>query len=425
MRGNIEEQEGRLNSVDPMNIILDWRDMFPKQGLDGKYIGDFHMLCSDVPAQSYLRKGTSFRLLGKSKLSDLRSLSVASKTGTDIKVVILDQDSALRKKLCNIDSIGQCKYSETVQLDENLSCFGIECSLDQIEVIQVADGIFYEFVNPPCVQMAFFEQGRMVSPSVSSLSQATTCVDMDSRVGASACCASDDTIATFNTCKYTGEKVSFDEAVRRCGINGKSLCEFSSVSTNPAFCGDCCNYKGFYWYGTKACEVYIVVDNAGRVAFERQGSPKQDYTSLTFFRVNWTGIFPSQEKNGCGDPDPICEVVDSFCRCRIQTETETVFSDQAQISKTQVLEKLFVGGPPPSLVDYESTIEIHDMKVHFNTTDSYDQNVIFELFDFNGQKKYLKNSYYRVTLKSSTGEIDERFSFRNAPTFYSASPNRR
>ncbi len=39
LRGNIEEQEGGLNSIDPMKVRPYWRDRYPKMGMDGKYVG--------------------------------------------------------------------------------------------------------------------------------------------------------------------------------------------------------------------------------------------------------------------------------------------------------------------------------------------------------------------------------------------------
>ncbi len=39
LRGNIEEQEGGLNSIDPMKVFISWRDRFPKMGMDKKYVG--------------------------------------------------------------------------------------------------------------------------------------------------------------------------------------------------------------------------------------------------------------------------------------------------------------------------------------------------------------------------------------------------
>ena len=44
----------------------DRRDRFPKINLRGGYIGDRVPLCTDLPPQSFLRKGAKFRYLGGS-----------------------------------------------------------------------------------------------------------------------------------------------------------------------------------------------------------------------------------------------------------------------------------------------------------------------------------------------------------------------
>merc|ERR1712232_189391 len=56
LRGNIEA-ENIHNHVDPMKIEVEYRDMFPKMGMNGKYIGDQYPRCSDRPAQHFLKRG--------------------------------------------------------------------------------------------------------------------------------------------------------------------------------------------------------------------------------------------------------------------------------------------------------------------------------------------------------------------------------
>ena len=65
-RGNIEAI-GR-NFIDPLRL-KHYRDIFPKANLYGGYLGDGYPLCNEAPLRSFLRKGATYRLLGKS-LSD-------------------------------------------------------------------------------------------------------------------------------------------------------------------------------------------------------------------------------------------------------------------------------------------------------------------------------------------------------------------
>ena len=53
LHGNIEEQEGLLNSIDPMAaVVVNWSDIQPKMGIDSTFVGDGYPLCSDLPPQS-------------------------------------------------------------------------------------------------------------------------------------------------------------------------------------------------------------------------------------------------------------------------------------------------------------------------------------------------------------------------------------
>ena len=63
-RGNVEERHDYLNSLDPLQIIVPWRDQVPKRGLDRQYVGDKYMLCDDLPVRTFLRNGAKYRLLG-------------------------------------------------------------------------------------------------------------------------------------------------------------------------------------------------------------------------------------------------------------------------------------------------------------------------------------------------------------------------
>jgi hypothetical protein len=46
-RGNMEDDSS--NRIDPMQIDENWRDRFPKMGLNRQYIGDGLPLCTDLP----------------------------------------------------------------------------------------------------------------------------------------------------------------------------------------------------------------------------------------------------------------------------------------------------------------------------------------------------------------------------------------
>ncbi len=410
-RGNVEERERGNNSIDPMKIRISWRDHYPKMGLDGKYVGDGVPLCSDLPNDIFLRKGAKWKLLGKSTNSDDQDFFRLNQDKDNVATTILDQSSFLLKKLCKRRS-GKCTYPAVVNINYNLSCVGIECTANSIKIVEVESGVFYEFVRPPCVVFPFFTSGKKVSRSRDDSFLDTVCVDRNLAIAAEACCDRS-LVAIHNTCKYTGETVPFSLASSRCSNAGKDLCEYQSISWTD--CGSCCNYSGFFWTDAD-CDVIVVVDEDGKVAVERpeDSGPSKSYDSATFFRVHWDNDdFPSH-LNSC-DND-LCEVYGSYCRCKIQVNEQRVFT--VLPSRAEVLSGLTVGGLDPLSSDYAQTFNYGEVKVYVTAADfpnEYAMNTVFEVEDYFGRTLYLKNMKSMVTIGSV-------FSFRNPPTFFSATP---
>ncbi len=408
IRGNIEEQYGGFNMIDPMRIMVEKRDDFPKMGLNGKHIGDEYMLCSDLPSRAFLRKGATYRLLGKSKESSLQHIPTSDKQG-DFAVTILSSDSNLRTRLCS-DRESECQFPSLVTLDESLTCKGAECNLVRLQIVQVSENIYYEYLRPPCVEFAFFSPGHLVTwgdPKYGS-----RCVSRTSQQASAACCPNKSDVAIHDTCNYFGERFSVDEAERRCAERGRKLCQFDSVSSEQ--CGDCCDYEGRYWYkgGERNdgwCEIIIVVRPDGRVAFERSGRARSDYNTLTYFRVHWGEKgFPSRNNN-CANNN--CETIGSYCRCKINSTFRDVF-DYAP-SKKDVLMLLHVGAIPPTLIDYTSVEIRGDVKIHFTSQGVYNKDTMFEVEDRFGRTLYLKNIDDTIQIRGGSAT----YFFRNPPTF--------
>ncbi|KAL3778845.1 hypothetical protein ACHAWO_009701 [Cyclotella atomus] len=61
--GNFQDILSEIR-VDPMQIVADYRNAFPKSGLEGTFIGDGYILCEDLPSASFLKKGAKYCLLG-------------------------------------------------------------------------------------------------------------------------------------------------------------------------------------------------------------------------------------------------------------------------------------------------------------------------------------------------------------------------
>lgn len=154
-RGNTEERGVNINSIDPMAIQIEWRDQFPKMGLDGTYIGDKYPMCSEIPSDSFLKKNAKYRLIGKAKQSDIQKIS------SDVTIPILDKSSYLFEKLCKRNRFGSCSYPGVVYLDENLPCSGIECNLSNPQIVHIGDNVHYEYIKPPCVNFPFSKNSHM------------------------------------------------------------------------------------------------------------------------------------------------------------------------------------------------------------------------------------------------------------------------
>ena len=108
------------DSLDPMMIREEWRDLFPKNDLHGGFIGDRVVpLCVDLPSKHYMKKGAEYRLLGPSPRPELHADNYG--WGAETSRITLDTGSPLFNKLCSPDSNMDCTYPSKVVLDENLA----------------------------------------------------------------------------------------------------------------------------------------------------------------------------------------------------------------------------------------------------------------------------------------------------------------
>ena len=145
-----------------MQIRSPWRDSFPKLGLDQQYIGDGLPLCSDLPNRHFLRTGATYVLLGSNPKPHFHL--EPSDWAADVKVLrpkLDKENSALYKELCNSDG-QRCQFRAKIVLSTDLECAGIECEIQAPRVVEVEEGIFYEYLRIPCAYQAFFNDGRVL-----------------------------------------------------------------------------------------------------------------------------------------------------------------------------------------------------------------------------------------------------------------------
>ena len=357
LRSNIEEQENYKNSIDPMKIRKEWRDKYPKLGLEGKYIGDQYMLCEDLPPKAHLRKGATYRLLGTKNESDLQHPHRDSLG--NILALDLDPFSQLASSLCtNVDS--KCTFPGIVTINKQLSCTGVECAIDMVHLVRVA-GIYYEYLKPPCVNFPFFTQGEIVQK----------------RLG--------------------------DGSLEDAG------CVDSSIPSAAPY------FINHHIFQGKACKVNAIVNSDGRVSVLR-AETSVPFDALTYFRVMWlNNEFPSVEENRCGAN--LCVQNGDFCVCEVYVDRKR---DGLPTNKDTILSLLHIGAVSTDLMDYSAgSTTKGQIKAHFkNSLDIFDEETAFELHDEYGRQLFLKKFMINVNFLWSNGSSSQEFQFRNPPIFY-------
>lgn len=195
-RGNVEELfRSSKSRQDPLRIEVDKHDFFPKSSVDGNWLGDRYPLCVDLPKYHFLKLGAKFVFRGGSSLPTTQYNPPQWNSDGSIKRFVLSSGSALYKVLCNPGNDGSCNFDNIVTIDSNLACFGKECRLDDMQIVQVSPGAFYEYIRQPCVDLSFYKNPKKVitgfAPWVKEIGRRHThamCADPRSAVAARSCC---------------------------------------------------------------------------------------------------------------------------------------------------------------------------------------------------------------------------------------------
>ena len=230
-RSNFEGFKWNPNKVDPMKINGHKRDPFPKLDLQGGFIGDGYPLCKNMPPDSFLRKGATYRAVGNYNQPELTYETGFWKSNGDTTRTELDPSSKLYEVLCNAKGGSTCDYPVLVRLEDDLTCTGVECEVNTLSLIKMGDSaspIYYEYMPFPCIEMAFIINGKKV---VDAYSRAM-CADpgVNDLVMDSCCPASFAAGKALSKCKYSGERISYATNVERCEASGGQVCDFDSGS---------------------------------------------------------------------------------------------------------------------------------------------------------------------------------------------------
>ena len=138
-----------------------------------------------------------------------------------------------------------------------------ECSLDLPRTVKIERGsqapIWYEYVEAPCIQMAYPEPGSMSTVKeigTSGHGNKAMCADNRLPVAATICCDSDANPVTI--CTSVGERTTYQTTVDRCAnyLTGYSTCAWDTAPINWD-----CGTGDAYWQGGKYCKCYLILYN--------------------------------------------------------------------------------------------------------------------------------------------------------------------
>jgi hypothetical protein len=458
--GNYEDLDwAHQTRLDPMTLSGTaaagpiTRDIFPKRGIDGKYIGNRYPLCTDVPKHPFLRSGAKYKLLGRSSSPKWHNDDPDWDGDDTIKRIVLNPDTSdLYDNLCDLTE-GACNFSSVVTLSTNLACDGVECDVDTARVVQVAPGVFYEYLRQPCVQLAFYEGGKKVFAGWNQYMN--MCANPKMPVAAPACCRGDTPSYGYRVCEYSGERVTFGSATERCEALsvGSFQCDparmsHASFDQNHYDCGrdgmaDKHRIDKTEWrWTTASCTLQVVVQKNGLMAIVHNPNKKpifnkgdslpltaphvsvtnEDnlagyYTTMNYFNVNWqTDIFgderyPAVVDNMCGNG--ACEITSipsitgMVCICNT-TVTETPAFQQMP-SRDEVLSQLRVGAFAPEMfddADHARDPQTGDgngvVAYHRGGASTFSSETIFEVTNEINDIVFLKNVISTVQVRRET-----------------------
>jgi hypothetical protein len=384
-------------------------------GLNRTYVGDGYPLCKHLPTQHFLKIGATYRLLGSTPNPRLLAEHETWYNSTSTKRLKLASDSALFAKLCQPSEDGSCQYKAVIELDENLGCTGVECEIDSIRIIEVTEGLFYEYSRQPCVKQAFYSD-----PSMMRLNwHIFFCGDPEVESGSVACCDGDNDGATMDFNLFDGERTTYATAEQRCTENGKNLCGV------PWWTCDNCDVKLGVWTNMD-CTLQVKIGLDGKVGIVHQvdvdevdfehihNNVRQD--TKTTFRVDWEGpidVFLASYETECAAHGCTRDSFDNLCLCLVSVTESQAFT--APPTKDEVLEQLTIGSFSPDILD--ETYQRDDLGngVYMYSTDG--QITARSIFQV---KDALNIVHLRINMKSTvTVGSKNTLSFRNPPHFIS------
>jgi uncharacterized protein (DUF1501 family)/uncharacterized protein (DUF1800 family) len=490
-RGNIEGHRGTgsMNFLDPMRINQKWHDVLPKIGLEDEYLGDRVQLCSDVPAFSFFRKGSQYINIGERPPSegspipgDLDPAKTPYKYGPNVhpqyspprpdgfdspftskyKRLVPTPESSLFQALCGKADGSVCTFPAEVTLDRDIDCHGRECQLDkEIVYVKIVDPVtnvssFYQYVQPLCVQMAFYNNPKMLG--LNHNAEKKMCADPKVAIAGTVCCMTPNQPGGyfgFDRCEYHLEKVTWSKAVAKCAsLIGDTVDSFPpgpydlgrfwpwlGGQENPtramAICHnsgdedrggmralDGCGYNYRASWIDEPCGLQVQIDKFGRISVVHSDTTEDEVKldSGNVFHVHWReNAFPSVENDQCGGDNSGCNVHHETCLCNLSVTESPVFREKDDPpTAAEVRHKLKIGSPAVSafaLGDYRRC-----------TTDACNSVEGVEIYAKAGSTAWSVDAIWKIQnptfflynrISSVRVGSTGAFSFRNVPHFIS------
>jgi hypothetical protein len=332
------------------------------------------------------------------------------------KRVVLDSDSKLGAAMCQIEDQSPCLgYNSKVVLRVDITnCQGIECLIEDPRVLEVADGVFYEYIRPACVQRAFYPNPKKVR----ALNSNIMCADPTLESASTTCCGENDRngeASREGVELFFGEKVTYDVASARCGAPNQ-LCRNPGTSNgcDNSTIGGCDERYISYWT-REDCTLAVKINVDGTIALVHDVVGLQGVSdtnqrrmvrnnTIMFFRADWET--ESELDTFLSDYEAQCDILgcnttaDGLCLCKdVVVEETPAFSSLNGVAIAQILSQATFGAFEPAGV-FVSVAGNDGVKIYPDgslTTDT-----LFEVTDANGVRHIRKNVKSKVSFGDNT-----------------------
>jgi uncharacterized protein (DUF1501 family) len=394
----------------------------------------------DIPDKHFLKAGAEYRLLGSDPNPQLLN-EPNSYYGASAKRISLNFTSShLALALCNGNGT-HCDPTAKVILTADYECTGIECDVVTPRAIEASEGLWFEYIRPPCINQAFYDQAMTITKRNDCGWERYMCGNPVNTDASTMCCnnaSSKD--RPWRRELFGGERVNLLTAEQRCSADeGLRLCFDARVENSDCLGqppdtegyrtynnGGCDQCNVFYWLSTP-CSIRTKIAPDGSIALVHEHSVStkthlDTYRQVRndtkmFFRADWKDSdqindFISNYDANCIALGCIIDDNDGVCQCPTSVNETMAFYDYSELFSIDNIMKVATYGAFPQNYSFAET-SLEGVKVYPSGELTID--TVFEVLDFNGRTHYRKN------LMSTVGIGDGGLLLRNPVSFWSLS----